>query len=79
MEHEEQFKKILAETFGTDAESLKDEYTPDDVGNWSPITHMEIVAKFDQEFGVNLNVEEITEMDSIGRMKEVLKRHGVKL
>ncbi len=79
MEQEEKFYQLVAETFAADRSELKDEATPEDIGNWSSITHMELMAKFEQEFGASLDADEITEMDSIGKMKEVLKRHGVKI
>lgn len=79
MEQEEKFYQLVAEAFAADRSELKDEATPEDIGNWSSITHMELMAKFEQEFGASLDADEITEMDSIGRMKEVLKKHGVKI
>lgn len=79
MEQKERFYHLLAEAFGIDKNEIKEESTPDDIGNWTSITHMELVAKFDQEFGVNLDVDEITEMNSVKRMKEVLGKHGVSL
>lgn len=79
MEQEEKFYQLVAETFAVDRDELKDGATPDDIGNWSSITHMELMAKFEQEFGASLDVDEITDMDSIGKMKEVLRKHGVRL
>lgn len=79
MEQKERFYHLLAEAFGIDKSEIKEESTPDDIGNWTSITHMELVAKFDHEFGVNLDVDEITEMNSVKRMKEVLSKHGVSL
>ena len=79
MEQKEKFYQLISETFAIDKDDIKDECVPDDIGNWTSITHMELIAKFDQEFGVNLDVDEVTEMDSIGRMKEILQKHGVNL
>ena len=79
MEQSEKFNQLVSETFAIDKSEIKDESTPDDIANWTSITHMELVAKFDQEFGVDLDVDEVTEMDTITKMKEVLRKHGVKI
>ncbi len=40
---------------------------------------MEMVGRFEEEFGVSLDIEEITEMENIGKIKEILRKHGLDL
>ena len=40
---------------------------------------MELMAKFEDEWGVMFDVEELVEMETIGLIKEALIRHGVEL
>ena len=65
------------EIFEIDKSEIDDEATPDDIEKWDSVLHMDLVAKFEENFEIQFEVEEITEMDTIGNMKEVLRRHGV--
>ena len=73
------FENLLMEAFEINRADIKDEVTPDDLENWDSIVHMDLCAKFEENFNISLDVEEITEMQTLGLMKEVLKRHGVDL
>lgn len=79
MSNMERFLGLLAEIFGTEKEEIGDAQTPDDIENWDSITHMDLMARFEEEFGVEFDMEEITEMETVGLIKEALIRHGVKL
>lgn len=73
------FILFIHEVFEVDEEQITNEKTPDDFENWNSVTHMDLMARFEETFNIELDVEDITEMDSIGAMKEILKRYGVDL
>ena len=68
---------LLKEVFKLTDGQLGDELTPDDVETWTSVSHMDLMARFEQEFGLQLDVEEITEMDSLGAMRKILRKHGI--
>lgn len=49
----------------------------DDVCSWDSIAHLNLVMAVEQEFGVRFAAEDITELDSVFRIREALER-GVK-
>jgi acyl carrier protein len=73
------FNELVCEVFGVDKSNLSDDATPDDIDDWDSVTHMDLMALFEDEWDVSLDVEEITEMITIGLMKEALRKHGVEL
>jgi len=76
----EEFIDILTEVFEIERDiAMDDTMTPDDIENWSSISHMELICRFEQAFNIELDVEDITEMDSFGAMKDVLRVYGVDL
>ena len=79
MNQSETLISMLMEVFSITREMISDDATPDDIENWTSISHMDLMAKFEDKFGLELDVEEITEMDSIGAIKEALKNHGVEV
>lgn len=73
------FNELVCEVFRVEESDLSDEATPDDIDDWDSVTHMDLMALFEDEWDVSLDVEEITEMITIALMKEALRKHGVKL
>ena len=73
------FEEILTDVFDVDKSDLTDETTPDELETWDSVTHMDIIARFEENFDIEFEVEEITEMDTIGNMKEVLRQKGIEL
>lgn len=73
----ETFEQLVKDTFEID--ELHDELTPDDVELWDSIIHMDLCAKFEEIFDISLEVEDIAEMETIGKMKEILRRYELKL
>ncbi|MFX1293549.1 MAG: acyl carrier protein [Promethearchaeota archaeon] len=70
---------MVSEVFEIERSEISDQLTPDDIESWDSISHMALMAKFEDEWGVSFDVEELTEMETIGLMKEALIRHGVGL
>jgi len=73
------FNQLVCEVFKVNESDLSDSATPDDIEDWDSVTHMDLMALFEEEWALGLDVEEITEMTSIGLMKEILRKHGVDL
>jgi len=73
----DKFTSLVKETF--EIKELNDKLTPEDIDMWDSITHMDLCAKFEEEFDISLDVEDIAEMESIGQMKEILQRYGVEV
>jgi len=40
---------------------------------------MELICRFEETFNIEIDVEDITEMDSLGAMKDILRQYGVDL
>jgi len=79
MNQSEQLINMLLEVFNIKREEITDDATPDDIESWTSISHMDLMARFEETFGLELDVEEITEMDSFGAIKETLKNHGIEV
>lgn len=69
----------IAEVFKIEKSEISDELTPEDIEDWDSISHMELMAKFEDEWGVTFDVEELVEMETIVLIKDALVRHGVEL
>lgn len=76
----EHFITFISEVFEIEPDQIKDDITPDDIESWTSVSHMDLMARFEETFNIELDVEDITEMDSIGAMKAILKeQYGLDL
>ncbi len=44
---------------------------------WDSLSHMQLIAALEDEFGIELTADEIIEMRSVGQIKTVLRAHSV--
>ncbi len=79
MSQAEVFITMLMEVFSISRDEIDNDATPDDIESWTSVSHMDLMARFEDTFGLELDVEEITEMDSIGAIKDALKTHGIEV
>ena len=71
------FNDLIKKTF--DIEEITDDLSPDSVEQWDSITHMDLCAKIEEIFDISLDVEDIAEMETIGQIKEILRKYNVEL
>ncbi|MFR9776462.1 acyl carrier protein [Micromonospora sp. MS34] len=67
-----------------DALELPGEFQVDDLeyrGNekWDSLAHMSLVAAIEDEFGVMLDTDEVIDLSSFDRARQILEKHGVVL
>jgi acyl carrier protein len=79
MNNLEELENLLTDVLNCSKADLKDENGPNKISNWDSITHMEMISKIEDKFSIQLDVDEINQIDTIGSIKNVLKKHGLKI
>ena len=74
----DRMRAVFAETFGLDADTFSLEMAPEDVPQWDSLGHMRLVMNLEQTFGIQFEVDEITEMSSGRKIIELLQAKGIK-
>ncbi len=69
--------KIFAELFNVPAAQVTDALSPESVKKWDSMGHLTLVQTLEAEFELTFEEGELTEMDTVGHVKDVLRRHGV--
>ncbi len=46
---------------------------------WDSLAHMSLVAAIEDEFGVMLDTDEVIDLSSFNRARQILEKHGVVL
>lgn len=74
---EERIQKILKSVFTTHEGDFLDSSGPEDIPEWDSMNHLNLVMAIGNEFGINLDFEEMLEIKTVGDIKTILKKHNV--
>ena len=67
------FAAALRVPLSTDFESLQAHAVPE----WDSVGHMELISEIEATFGVTLSTDDVFDLDSFSKARQILIRHGV--
>ncbi len=79
MENIEKYNNAFVQVFGAKAEELNDNYGKDTVGEWDSVHQLSLIAEFEEAFDIMFDPEDIMEMTSYAKGKEIMKKYEVEL
>ena len=79
MENIEKYNNAFVEVFGAKADELNDGYGKDTVGEWDSVHQLSLVAAFEEAFDIMFDPEDIMELTSYAKGKEILAKYEVEL
>ena len=79
MENIEKYNNAFVEVFGAKIEDLTDNYSKETVDEWDSVHQLSLVAQFEDAFDIMLDPEDIMDMTSYTKGKEILKKYEVEL
>jgi len=62
----EKLTLIFHDVFGDNSIILRDDMTSSDVDNWDSLTHMLMITKVEEEFGVKFKLKELNKLRMVG-------------
>jgi acyl carrier protein len=78
MTNEEKYNKAFIESFGIEKDKLNG-LKYQDVISWDSIGHMQLMTVLEDEFGVELDIDDITDFSSYEEGKNILRKYDVNL
>lgn len=69
----EKLTAIFREVFNDNALVLRDEMTANDVDNWDSLTHMLMITKAEEVFGVKFKLKELNKLKKVGDLIAILE------
>lgn len=79
MENLEKYNNAFVQVFGTKPEDLNDNYAKETVSEWDSVHQLGLVSEFEEAFDIMFDPEDIMEMTSYAKGKEILKKYDVEL
>ena len=72
-EIKEKLTAIFHEVFNDNSIVLRDDMTAADVDNWDSLTHMLMITKVEEEFGVKFKLKELNKLKMVGDLMNNLE------
>jgi acyl carrier protein len=74
----EKYEKAFTETFTIDNNRLV-ELKYQDISQWDSVGHMSLVAALEESFDIMMDTDDIIDLSSFEKGKEILKKYNVEL
>jgi acyl carrier protein len=68
---------VFAEVLGIDASRVSDELTYNSIKEWDSVAHMALIAALEEEYNIMIETEDVIDMSSLAKAKEILAKYGV--
>jgi acyl carrier protein len=65
-------REAFKATFDVDPQSVSIDSTADDVPGWDSVGHLSLGANLEEIFGINLDVDDLMEMESVRKIVNVI-------
>ena len=77
MEKIEKYNNAFVEVFGAKVEDLNDNYGKDTVEEWDSVHQLSLIAQMEDAFDIMFDPEDIMDMTSYAKGKEILAKYDV--
>jgi len=77
MEKIEKYNNAFVEVFGAKVEDLNDNYGKDTVEEWDSVHQLSLIAQLEDAFDIMFDPEDIMDMTSYVKGKEILAKYDV--
>ena len=79
MENLEKYNNAFVQVFGAKVEELNDSYGKENVEEWDSVHQLGLIAELEEAFDIMFDPEDIMEMTSYAKGKELLAKYDVTL
>ena len=77
MEDLEKYNNAFVQVFSVKSEELNDDYGKDTVDEWDSVHQLSLIAELEEAFDIMFDPEDIMEMTSYAKGKELLRKYDV--
>jgi acyl carrier protein len=68
---------IFSETLGIDKQRVVDGLEYNSIKEWDSVAHMALIAALEEAYDIMLETEDVIDMSSVGRAREILAKYSV--
>lgn len=79
MNNLEKYNGVFCDIFNVEASDLNEDFTAAVVEKWDSITQMSLINQLEDCFEIMFEVDDITELISYEKGKEILKKYSIEI
>lgn len=68
----ERLNRVFREVFNDDTITVNASTTAADIDDWDSLTHIQLIAAVEDEFGVKFSMKQVSSMKNVGEMAEII-------
>ena len=72
---DEQLKEVFAEALDLEIEEIEKDSSQDNLEDWDSLGHLNLISEIEKTFKVKITMDEVMEMTTYAKVKEVLSIH----
>lgn len=69
--------KVFAKALGIELAQVNDDLAYNSIAEWDSTAHMILVAELENQFNVMLDTDDIIDMSSVGKAKDILAKYDI--
>ena len=77
MENNQKLVNSFHEALGIQVSFIEDSLSYQGVPEWDSISHMILISQLEEDFNVSFETDDVIDMSSFAKAKEILTKHGV--
>ncbi|UCG90656.1 MAG: acyl carrier protein [Candidatus Heimdallarchaeota archaeon] len=76
---QETYEDIICKILLLERDMISNDVTQEDLEVWDSMTHLALVSELEQAFNIFLSDDDILEIKTIGDIKKILGKYGIKV
>ena len=68
--------QAFSSVLGLPAERITDDLRYATIPEWDSIAHMSVIAALEDAYGIMIDMDDVIDMSSVGKAREILRKHG---
>ncbi len=77
MTNTDKIKTAFSEALMIDKATITDDLGYQSIPEWDSISHMVLISELESIFDISLDTEDVIDMSSVGKAKEILNKYGI--
>ena len=71
-------EEVVSSVFGVEPQSLDEGSSPESVEGWDSMGHVNLVVALERTFNVSIDIDDMMEMVSVRKIREIMLAYGVR-
>ena len=72
-------EQVIGRVFKVDPDELDDSSSRDAIKGWDSMGHLTLILELEAEYKVGIAIADAMEMVSVGKIKQILGKYGVRV